>query len=151
MLLPVRHTIVRPNLRPLFAARVVFALAISATSALAAAPAPQIPVKPTAASQAHTKKLYSQDCALCHGDSGNGKSDLADSMKLTLADWTDPKSLAALSDQETFDVIRKGKGDKMPPEEASRAKDDDIWNLVIYIRSFSKGHPAAAAAAPGTR
>jgi mono/diheme cytochrome c family protein len=133
MLLPVRHTIVRPNLRPLFAARVVFALAISA------------------ASQAHTKKLYSQDCALCHGDSGNGKSDLADSMKLTLADWTDPKSLAALSDQETFDVIRKGKGDKMPPEEASRAKDDDIWNLVIYIRSFSKGHPAAAAAAPGTR
>jgi mono/diheme cytochrome c family protein len=147
MLLPVRHTSVRPNLLPLLAACMVLASAIAAH---AAAPAPQIPVKPNAASQAHAKKLYSQDCAICHGDNGNGKSDLADSMKLTLADWTDAKSLAALSDQETFDVIRKGKGDKMPAEDVSRAKDDDVWNLVIYIRSFAKSHTAAAPASSGT-
>ena len=103
------------------------------------------------ASHEKVKKLYAVDCAICHGDNGDGKTDMAKDMSLTLVDWTDPKSLATLKDQELFDVIRKGKGDKMPPEEASRAKDDDIWNLVIYIRSFSKGHPAAAAAAPGTR
>jgi hypothetical protein len=41
----------------------------------------------------------------------------------------------------------------MPPEDASRAKDDDVWNLIIYIRGLSKDQPAAAppadAAKPG--
>jgi hypothetical protein len=31
----------------------------------------------------------------------------------------------------------------MPPEAEGRAKDDMVWNLVIYIRSFSKGQAAA--------
>ena len=30
-----------------------------------------------------------------------------------------------------------GKGDDMPPE-GDRAKDDDIWNMVNYIRSLAK-------------
>jgi mono/diheme cytochrome c family protein len=110
-----------------------------------AAPASTNPVKPTAASQEKAKKLYSQDCAMCHGDNGNGKTDLASSMQLTLADWTDPKSLGSKSDQELFDIIRKGKGDKMPPEDASRAKDADVWGLITYIRALSKNQPAASA------
>jgi cytochrome c len=106
-----------------------------------AAPASTNPVKPTPASQAKAKKFYAIDCAMCHGDNGNGKSDLATSMQLTLTDWTDPKSLGSKSDQELFDIIRKGK-DKMPPEDVSRAKDEDVWNLVIYIRALSKAQPA---------
>ena len=105
------------------------------------------PVKPTAASQDKAKKLYAQDCAICHGDNGNGKTDLATSMNLTLTDWTDPKSLASKPDQELFDDIRKGKGDKMPPEDAGRAKDADVWGLVTYLRGLSKGQPSAPAPA----
>lgn len=105
------------------------------------------PVKPTAASQDKAKKLYAQDCAICHGDNGNGKTDLATSMNLTLTDWTDPKTLSAKSDQELFDDIRKGKGDKMPPEDAGRAKDADVWGLVTYLRGMSKNQPAAPAPA----
>jgi mono/diheme cytochrome c family protein len=108
-----------------------------------AAPASTNPVKPTAASQAKAKRLYAIDCAMCHGDNGNGKSDLATSMQLTLTDWTDPKTLASKSDKELFDMIRVGK-DKMPPEDVSRAKDDDVWNLVTYIRGLSKGQAAVA-------
>ncbi len=112
----------------------------------AAAPAAyaQSPVKPTAESQAKAKKMYGFDCALCHGDNGNGKTDLAKDMQLTLLDLTDPKTLAGMSDQEIFDLIRKGK-DKMPPEDAARAKDGDVWNLVVYVRSLSKGNGAATA------
>ena len=44
--------------------------------------------------QAKAKKLYDLDCALCHGATGNGKTDLAKDMELNLADWTDPKTLA---------------------------------------------------------
>jgi mono/diheme cytochrome c family protein len=110
------------------------------------APGPKNPVKPTADSQAKAKKTYGFDCALCHGATGDGKTDLAKDMQLTISDLTDPKTLATKSDSEIFDLIRKGK-DKMPPEDAARAKDDDVWNLVIYIRGLSKNGPAPAAAA----
>lgn len=109
------------------------------------------PTRSTGASREKAKKLYAVDCAMCHGDNGNGKTDLATSMQLTLTDWTDPKSLAKVPDKELFDAIRKGKGEKMPPEDASRAKDDDVWALVAYIRAFSKGQPSTpdpAAPAP---
>ena len=98
------------------------------------------PVKPTTESQAKAKQLYAIDCAMCHGDNGNGKSDLATSMNLTLADFTDPKSLAGHMDGELFNVIRNGTADtKMPSEDKARASDTEVWNLVIYVRNFSKG------------
>jgi len=105
------------------------------------------PVKPTAESLAKAKKTYGFDCEMCHAANGNGKTDLAKDMQLSLTDLSDPKTLAGKSDGDIFDIIRKGK-DKMPPEEAARAKDDDVWNLVIYVRGFAKNNMAAAAATP---
>lgn len=122
--------------------------ALAPAPAVAPAPAtyPRNPVKPTAESQAKAKGLYAMDCSMCHGDNGNGKSDLATSMELTLTDWTDPKSLAGHPDGELFLVIRNGK-DKMPPEERGRASDEMIWNLVDYIRAFSKSGGGSASGA----
>jgi mono/diheme cytochrome c family protein len=129
-----------------------------APSTVAAAPPPpsqdvaaKVPAKVNAETQAKAQKLYARDCALCHGDSGDGKTDIAKDMQLTLIDWTDPKSLADKQDQELFKIIRDGK-DKMPAENSGRAKDDDVWNLVVYIRGFSKNHRSAPAtpAAAGT-
>jgi len=105
------------------------------------------PVKPTAESQARAKAIYGRDCALCHGDNGNGKSDLATSMEMTMDDWTNPATLAGKEDWQLFNIIRNGK-DKMPSEDPGRATDTEVWNLIIYIRSFSKGQPAAAPAPP---
>jgi cytochrome c len=127
-------------------------VAPAVTPAPDAAPAqqatyPKNPVKPTPESQAKAKSVYAIDCAMCHGDNGNGKTDLATSMSLTLADWTDPKSLDSHPDGELFSVIRNGKGEKMPPEAKGRASDNEVWNLIIYIRNFSKGSAAAAPAA----
>jgi mono/diheme cytochrome c family protein len=102
------------------------------------------PVKPTAESQAKAKRLYEIDCAMCHGDNGNGKTNLTTDMELTLNDWTDPKTLANREDWELFNIIRNGKG-KMPPEAAGRAPDTEVWNLIIYIRSLSTAQPPAPA------
>ncbi len=110
------------------------------------APGSKNPVKPTPQSEEKAKALYKIDCALCHGDNGDGKTDLAKDMSLTLDDWTDPKALAGKPDQELFDAIRNGKG-KMPPEPSGRAADNVVWNLILYLRSMSKGQPAAAPAA----
>jgi cytochrome c len=103
-----------------------------------AAPAATNPVKPTADSQAKAAKLYADDCAFCHGANGNGKTDLATAMQLTLPDMTNPTAMADKTDAELFTIIRKGK-DKMPAEDTNRVKkDDDIWNLVIYLRNLSR-------------
>ncbi len=99
------------------------------------------PVKPTAQSQARAKEIYTVDCALCHGANGDGKTSLATDMNLTLGDWTDPKTLAGRTDQELFNIIRNGK-DKMPSEPVGRAKDSEVWNLVLYIRAMAKQQPA---------
>ena len=108
--------------------------------AATAAPTPpdtKNPVKPTAESQAKAKKMYGYDCGMCHGDNGDGKTDLAKDMGLTLTDLTDPKTLTGKSDAEIFDIIKNGKG-KMPAEDTGRAKPGDLWNLVIYVRGLAK-------------
>ncbi len=95
------------------------------------------------------KEIYGVDCAICHGANGNGKTDLARDMAMSLKDWTDPNSLADKSDAALFKAIRSG-NDKMPPEPDGRAKDEDVKGLILYIRSMSKDQPAAAPAAPAT-
>lgn len=95
---------------------------------------------------ARVKELYKMDCALCHNDNGDGKTDLAKGMQITLTDLADPKTLEGKTDDQLFDLIRKGK-DKMPGEDASRAKNDEVKGLIEYIRSFSKNAPAPTPAA----
>ena len=126
---------------------VVALLVITSSSVPAAVAQDAAPkTKVTADSQNKAKKVYAMDCALCHGATGDGKTDLAKDMQLTLTDWTDAKSLAGQPDQSLFNIIRNGK-DKMPPEEKGRATDDEVWNLIVYIRGFGKAQPAGAPAA----
>jgi len=133
-----------------------FAAVVLLVVAAASAPArpPQEANQPAAGKKssggdgmAKAKKVYEVDCALCHGATGDGKSDLAKDMSLTLMDWSDPKSLAGLSDQNLIEVIRKGKG-KMPPEDAARATNDEVKNMVLLIRKFAKEQGAPGAVAP---
>jgi mono/diheme cytochrome c family protein len=95
------------------------------------------PFKPTPESQARAKKIYGYDCALCHGESGDGKGEAAVDMKLKMRNYTDPEALKDLSDGELFYIIRHGRGG-MPAEEEARAKDEDVWNMVVLVRSFAK-------------
>lgn len=103
------------------------------------------PVKPTPEGIAAARKIYSYDCAMCHGPHGDGKGDLVESMKLTMRDWRDPTSIASKTDGELFFIITNGRG-KMPPEK-DRCAETMRWNFVHLIRSFSKtgtgGKPAS--------
>lgn len=94
------------------------------------------PVKPTPESQAYAKKMFGYDCAMCHGEDGKGKGDLAVETKLKMIDFTNPETMKAYTDGEMFYVIQNGK-DKMPGE-GDRAKVEGLWNMVTYVRSFAK-------------
>jgi mono/diheme cytochrome c family protein len=94
------------------------------------------PFKPTAESQAHAKKFYGYDCAMCHGIKGDGKGELVGDLKLSLKDWTDPAALKDMTDGEIYYIIVNGKGTMTG--EAGRGKPEDFWNMVVYVRSFAK-------------
>ena len=95
------------------------------------------PVTATAESHAHAKMMYGIDCAICHGGNGNGKGELVADMQLKMKDFTDPATLKDRSDGELFYIIKNGDDKSKMPAEGPRAKDADIWNLVLYIRSLS--------------
>ena len=94
------------------------------------------PVKPTPEVLAAAKKIFGYDCAMCHGESGNGKGELVESMSLKMKDWHDPTALNGMSDSDIYDLIVKGK-DKMVGE-ADRLAPAKVWGLVDYVRTFTK-------------
>lgn len=105
------------------------------------------PVKSSDASIAEGKKLYRFDCAMCHGATGDGKGDLAESMELKLRDLREPPTMKDYTDGGLAYLILKGKG-KMPGEEG-RLKGNQVWNLVNFLRSIAKKEePAPPKEAP---
>jgi mono/diheme cytochrome c family protein len=94
------------------------------------------PVAATPESLAAGKKIYTTDCEMCHGKQGAGDGDLAADMKLSLKDFRDEATLKDVSNKELFDLIDKGKG-KMMGEEG-RLKPEQIWNVINYVKAFSK-------------
>lgn len=99
------------------------------------------PIEVTPEKLAEAKKYFGYDCAMCHGPEGDGKGDLAASMKLKMNDWRDSSRLEAMSDSEIFELIVKGKGRMMG--EADRYRAETVWELVNYVRTFAKKDAAA--------
>jgi len=100
------------------------------------------PVKFTEVSVDRGKKTYGSQCALCHGDKGDGKGELAADMKLNLPDFTKPDSLKDRTDGELFAIIGAGR-DPMPSQ-AGRLTDTHRRNLVNYLRALSGKVPEKA-------
>ena len=94
------------------------------------------PVKPTAESRAHAKKIYGYECSACHGDDGAGAGEIAKNLKAKMPDFRDPAALKGRTDGELFYIIKNGEGEM--DGEGQRVKPDDMWNLVNYVRAFSK-------------
>jgi len=83
-----------------------------------------------ACAQDDTAALYKSKCQICHGPDRKGS---AVGAKLGVKDFHSPE-VAKMSDQELFDVTKKGK-DKMPGYD-KKLTDDQIKALVKYIRSL---------------
>ena len=125
----------KPSLKIASIALVLFVLAcVFAAQFPASAQEKTNPVKPSAESLAKGKKMYNIDCAMCHGETGDGKNDM--DMK-NVPDLTKPEVQSKATDGHWFQIIHDGKGD-MPPEGPRAKTDDDLWNLVNYCRALGK-------------
>ncbi len=85
------------------------------------------------------KKLFQTQCAMCHGDKGDGKGDLAQEMHLKLVDFTQPDALKNRTDGALHAIIASGNG--IMPAEGKRLNDTHIWEIVNYLRALGGAKP----------
>jgi cytochrome c5 len=104
------------------------------------------PTKASPEGLAEARRAFKYDCAMCHGEHGDGKGELVESMKLTMSDWHDPAALAGKTDGELFYIITKGKGKMMG--EGDRQAEKLRWNLVNLVRSIAAKGAAQKSTAP---
>jgi mono/diheme cytochrome c family protein len=115
------------------------------TSTLVAQPKPWVvpanfktmknPIAMSDASTQAGQALYVKTCAACHGKTGLGDGPKAKSLKTTPTDFLKAESQNQ-TDGEHFYKTKTGRGDMTKYE--GKMSDDDIWNVVNYIRSLKK-------------
>ena len=83
------------------------------------------------------KQVQPITCKTCHGVNGDGKSESGFESTPPSRNFTCAKTMGALSDGQLFWIIRNGS-----PNTSmfgySGLSDDQIWQLIHYIRQFSK-------------
>jgi cytochrome c5 len=97
----------------------------------------QNPVEATKESVDYGKLIFSSQCAMCHGKTGDGTGDLVGRLNLTMPDLSDAAELGKRTDGELFYIMTKG-CQRMPAQE-ERLKDKVKWDLVNYIRTLPAG------------
>lgn len=93
------------------------------------------PVAKDEASNKAGMALYNKNCASCHGKAGLGDGVKARMLK----DFPGDFSGAAFQNQtdgEHFYKTKFGKGEM--PKYEGKITDDEIWNIVNYMRTFKK-------------
>src|SRR5256884_8150189 len=87
------------------------------------------------------REIYFDECVQCHGERGQGDGPQAKSHYPLPADLTDPKLLRNVTDGEIFYQISQGR--RPMPSFKNRLTQDQRWQLVLLVRSFSQ--PASSA------
>ena len=84
------------------------------------------------------KEKFNQICASCHGPTGHGDGPAAAALDPKPRNLSDPKYVTTLSDEQIFKTVKVGGAavGKSPlmPAWGSVLSDDDIWNVIAYIR-----------------
>ena len=90
------------------------------------------------------KRCYSDNCAVCHGIDGTGKTNTASGLSPEVPDLH-AEHIQKLTDGDMFYIIKNGvRYTGMPGWDF---RDEQIWNLVLLIRQFDRDN----ASPPGSR
>jgi mono/diheme cytochrome c family protein len=76
--------------------------------------------------------LYAQNCAPCHGATGNGDGPSASGLSVSPIAFADPNAVAGKSLAELFDITKNGNMQRMMPPWKNRLNDGQIWDAVAY-------------------
>ncbi len=95
----------------------------------------------SAADAAKGKEIYTKSCGGCHGPEGKGDGAAAKAMNPKPTNLTDKAAMSKLDDATLTKAITKGgvgmgKSPLMPA--FSQLKDQEVQDIVAYLRSISK-------------
>jgi cytochrome c553 len=85
------------------------------------------------------KDHWDKLCAKCHGADGKGQTKLG--QRLGSRDYTDPQVQASLKDADIAKAIKEGlkdKDGKVVMKPTADLSDDEVNQLVTYLRTFKK-------------
>jgi len=91
------------------------------------------------AAAADAKDNWAKTCVKCHGEDGKGQTKMG--QKVGVKDFTDAKVQEAFKDEEAFKALKEGlkdKEDKVLMKPVEGLSDDEIKQLVTYVRTFKK-------------
>jgi len=94
------------------------------------------PVKADAASADAGKAIWAKQCQSCHGKSGKGDGTKAAGLKTPPGDFTQA-STQGETDGALFYKTNEGRDD-MPSFKKKLPDEEDIWNVINYVRTFKK-------------
>jgi mono/diheme cytochrome c family protein len=127
--------------------------ALSATFTLPIAAPGEVggPLNPLPAdrpTRAAGQALYAANCVPCHGASGQGDGPLAAGLNPRPSDLTQHMLAGKHTDGQVFLWIKGGFPNSAMPAWSNRLDDQQIWQIVTYLRSFAQPSAATAAAQP---
>jgi len=94
------------------------------------------PLKADPETMSNGKSLWGQHCSSCHGKTGLGDGSKAAQLKTEPGNFTSSQTQNQ-SDGSLYYKISEGRGD-MPSFKKKIPEKDDIWSLVVFIRSLKK-------------
>jgi mono/diheme cytochrome c family protein len=93
------------------------------------------PIAPNPDNLAAARAIYMDKCANCHGDKGAGDGPEAGMYDPQPASFTDAHMMAGMPDGEIFWKITEGR--KPMPSFKKQLSDEERWQLVNFLRTFS--------------
>ncbi len=85
------------------------------------------------------KDNWDKYCTKCHGTDGKGQTKLG--QRLGSRDYSDPQVQAGLKDEAIVKAVKEGlrdKDGKLQMKPTTGLSDDEVNQLVAYLRTFKK-------------
>src|SRR5262245_31018129 len=99
------------------------------------------PFTPNPQILADARDHFADHCALCHAEDGSGKTEIGEGMYPPASNLR-ARETQQLTDGELFQVIRNGIRFTGMPGWGGSDTDDEIWQLVVFIRALPDSPPA---------
>ena len=93
------------------------------------------PLKDQSLALALGKRIYRDECMVCHGRYGNAETDIAESLQQKPKDFTKEDFLTQ-TDGAIYWKLSEGRGLMQPFK--IMLSEEEIWSLVMYVKELAQ-------------